>query len=68
MFVAENSAWGGRAELATAFGQVGAFPLAADSKDAALLMTLLPGAYTAQVTGAVAMTGVALVEIYEVPE
>jgi hypothetical protein len=45
----------------------GAFALVAGSKDAALILTLAPGAYTAQVTPADG-TGVALVEIYEVPE
>ncbi len=67
MLVAENAAWGGSTALAAAFGQVGAFPLASDSRDAALLVTLLPGAYTAQLTGAANTTGVALVEIYEAP-
>ena len=46
---------------------VGAFPLAGGSKDAALLVTLAPGAYTAQVSGFDGATGVALVEVYEVP-
>jgi hypothetical protein len=31
------------------------------------LITLPPGAYTAQVSGASGDTGVALVEVYEVP-
>jgi hypothetical protein len=38
-----------------------------DSKDAALLLTLQPGIYTAQVSGVAGATGVALVEVYEVP-
>ena len=46
---------------------VGAFPLPAGSKDAVLLLTLAPGAYTAQVTGVGAGEGVALVEIYQAP-
>jgi len=50
------------ADLAT-----GAFTLTAGSKDAALIVTLPPGAYTAQVTGVGGVTGTALVEIYEVP-
>ena len=49
------------------FTQTGAFGLPAASKDAALLVTLQPGAYTAQVSGAAGTTGVALVEVYEVP-
>jgi hypothetical protein len=32
-----------------------------------LLINLAPGAYTAQVSGVAGTTGVALVEVYEVP-
>src|SRR5581483_5699887 len=64
--LASNSGWGGSAALTAAFTQVGAFPLAANSADSALLVTLPAGAYTAQVTGAGTSTGVALVEVYEV--
>lgn len=46
---------------------VGAFALAADSRDAVLLVTLPPGSYTAQVSGVSNTTGTALVEVYEVP-
>jgi hypothetical protein len=53
--------------LAAAFTRVGAFALPAGSRDAALLATLPPGAYTAQVSGVGGTTGVALVEVYEVP-
>ena len=45
----------------------GAFPLAAGSKDAAILISLPPGSYSAQVIGVNSTTGIALVEIYEVP-
>lgn len=62
-----NDDWAGATPLVIAAASVGAFPLAATSRDAALLVTLPPGGYTAQVTGARATTGVALVEIYEVP-
>lgn len=65
--VATNTGWGGATALANAFAQVGAFTLPADSRDAALLVTLLPGAYTAQVTPAAGAAGVVLVEIYDVP-
>ena len=44
----------------------GAFPLPDGSTDAALMLQLPPGGYTAQVTGANGLTGVALVEVYEV--
>jgi sugar lactone lactonase YvrE len=63
-----NDNWGGTAELKAVFRSVGAFDFDSDaSKDSALLTTLLPGAYTVQVTGANAGTGVAVVEIYELP-
>jgi hypothetical protein len=45
---------------------VGAFNLPASSLDAAMVITLPPGAYTAQVQGADGGTGIALVEVYEV--
>jgi uncharacterized protein (DUF1800 family) len=51
---------------ATTFNSVGAFSLAANSRDAALLATLAPGAYTAQVSGVNNATGIALVEVYDV--
>lgn len=37
------------------------------SKDAALLVTVNPGIYRAQVSGVASTTGVALVEIYLMP-
>jgi hypothetical protein len=43
----------------------GAFSLSETSKDAALVVTLEPGAYTATVTGANNSTGIALVELYD---
>jgi hypothetical protein len=55
------------AEISAAATASGAFPLASGSKDAAVVLTLAPGAYTAFVSGANRMTGVALIEIYEVP-
>lgn len=46
--------------------QTGAFALADNTRDAAMLVTLQPGAYTAVVSGVGATTGIALVEIYSV--
>jgi hypothetical protein len=47
---------------------VGAFSWGSTATpDSALLLTLSPGAYTAQVSGASGDTGIALVEVYEVP-
>jgi alpha-tubulin suppressor-like RCC1 family protein len=66
--VTSNNDWGGDNGLASAFTGVGAFALSsAASKDAALLVTLQPGNYTAQVTGANGSAGLVLVEVYEVP-
>lgn len=66
--VALNDDWRGTAALKTAFSSVGAFGFAADaSRDAALAIELPPGAYTATVSGKNNTTGVALVEVYELP-
>jgi hypothetical protein len=65
--LATNAGWGGTSLLASTFSAVGAFGWDAASQDSALLVTLAPGAYTAQVTGASGDTGVALIEVYEVP-
>lgn len=46
--------------------RVGAFALPAGSKDAVLLVTLPPGAYTAELSGAAGQTGLALIEVYEI--
>lgn len=65
--LAVNSGWSaqpGAADLATAAAQSGAFAFATGSADAALLVTLPPGGYTAVVRGATA-TGSVLVEAYE---
>ena len=53
--------------IASAALQVNAFPLPPTSRDAALLLTLPPGNYSAQVSGATGSAGNALVEVYEVP-
>ncbi len=45
----------------------GSFPFSRGSRDAALALSLPPGLYTAQVTSADGTTGVALVEVYELP-
>ena len=63
--VTANDNWTG--DLATVFGSVGAFALNPGSADAALVTTLPPGAYTAKVSGSNRGTGVALVEVYELP-
>ena len=62
--VANNDNWSATSLVSSA-SSVGAFALVAGSKDAALTVTLTPGAYTAQVSGATGTTGGALLEIYE---
>jgi len=47
--------------------EAGAFTLTAGANDAALLVSLAPGLYSAQVTSADGTTGTALVEFYELP-
>lgn len=64
--VATNAGWGGDSNLAAVFTQVGAFALDATSGDSALVATLQPGSYTAQISGKDGSTGVALAEVYEV--
>ncbi|MBI4622444.1 MAG: hypothetical protein HY736_04365 [Verrucomicrobia bacterium] len=63
--IGSNSGWGGDSALAAAFARVGAFPLAAISSDAAMLVTLPPGPYTVQVIGANNTTGIVLIKVYE---
>ena len=55
------------AQLTAAFSSVGAFALTANSRDAALIITLPAGTYTAQVSGVNNTTGVAIVEVYDLP-
>ncbi|PTY07381.1 hypothetical protein DB347_08765 [Opitutaceae bacterium EW11] len=62
-----NDDWGGTSELVSAFAATHAFSWTSTSKDAALILTLEPGAYTAQVKGKGSASGVALVEVYEYP-
>jgi hypothetical protein len=66
--IANNDNWGGGESLDANFRSVAAFPLAPDSKDAALVLSLSPGAYTVQVSGVGGTTGDALVELYELPD
>lgn len=65
--IASNDDWDNLAESRSLFTKVGAFDLPADAKDAALIVTLPAGIYTAHVGGKNGATGVAMVEIYAVP-
>ncbi|MDB6170179.1 MAG: repeat protein [Verrucomicrobia bacterium] len=62
--VGGNDNWD--ASLAISFVQAGAFALDAGSKDAALLITLPTGVYSAKLTGVGNGTGEGLVEVYEI--
>jgi len=66
--VATSDDWRGTVALKAAYASVGAFPFATDtSKDAAIAIELPPGGYTATVSGKNSTTGVALIEVYELP-
>lgn len=68
--IASNTGWGtnsNTAQIAAAAASVGAFPLADNSADSALLLTLPAGAYTVQVSGAAGSSGDTLAECYLVP-
>ena len=66
--IAENDNWNGAPWLVDLGAAVGAFPLGGPgTRDAALLITLAPGAYSARVSGVGTSSGTAIVEVYEVP-
>lgn len=65
--IASNDNWSSAsnaAEIAATATSVGAFAFGAGSRDAALLVTLSAGAYTASISGVGGTTGTALMEIY----
>lgn len=69
--VASNAGWSNNADavaIRAATDRTGAFPLATGAADSALLVTLPPGNYTAQVTSGDGATGVALVELYDLDQ
>ncbi len=61
-----NDDWNDDPAIASVADTLGAFALTSPA-DAALLITLDPGIYTATVRGAANTTGIAIVEVYEVP-
>jgi kumamolisin len=76
--IASNTGWGNspvagtsavqaafRQATATDMSSAGAFPLTTNSADCAMVLTLPPGSYSAQVSGIGATTGVALAEVYD---
>ncbi len=58
-----NTVWGGDPVLMSAQGMVGGYAIQSNSADSLLLVTLPPGGYTAQISGANNTTGIATVEI-----
>jgi hypothetical protein len=64
--LATNTGWNGDPQIQAAGQAAGAFGLS-DPADAAMLVTLAPGAYTVEVSSESGATGVALFEIYELP-
>ena len=66
--ILENDDWGGDANITTQQSASGATVLSgATSKDSALLVTLPPGVYTANVSGVNDTSGVVLLQAYAVP-
>lgn len=63
--IASNDNWETGTGVYRAREVVGAFPL--NSSDAALLVSLAPGTYSAQVSGTKGEVGIGLIEIYELP-
>lgn len=66
--IAENDNWAGAPWLASTHTAVGAFALGGvATRDASLVITLAPGAYSARVSGVNGGSGTAIIEVYEVP-
>jgi kumamolisin len=78
VLIVSNTGWGnplspGTSKVAAVYrnataadmASVGAFALPANSLDSAIVLTLPPGSYTAEVTGVNNTTGTALAEVYE---
>jgi hypothetical protein len=68
--LATNRGWTANADVALierAAAAAGAFPLARESADCALLLSILPGhSFTAQVNGIAGASGAVLIEVYQV--
>jgi hypothetical protein len=66
--IGSNDNWGGDPQVNATFDSVGAFRFADPaSKDAVIIATLAPGNYTAVVTGGPGSSGLAVIEVYDVP-
>ena len=80
LVIASNTGWGNgplagpspvpaglQPATSAVFSSVYAFTLPTGSADCAMVVTLPPGSYTAQVSGGGGTTGVSLVEVYNLP-
>lgn len=65
--IGANDDWASALDVIMEGSRVGAFALPANSRDAALVATLQPGSYNVRATGVNGTTGVALVEVYQLP-
>ena len=65
--IGQNDNWPSNQTYRDAFTATGEFPFADGSKDAALISTLNPGAYTAEANDTSGGEGTAIVEVYEYP-
>jgi hypothetical protein len=66
----QSGAWSNSAnvdEVADAARRAGAFALDQGSNDAAVVTTLVPGIYTVSANGANNESGIALIEVYDLP-
>jgi hypothetical protein len=66
--IASNAGWLGSPSVEAAASTAGAFSLAPGSKDAAMVVTLPPGAYTFTVSSMSGAAGTTLAEVYLLPE
>lgn len=70
VLIAETMDWSSGPDAGTlpaVFSEVGAFKFERGTADAAIVLTLQPGAYTAQVSGVNGASGIALAEVYSLP-
>ena len=68
VLLGQQIGWDGNPAVITTANAAGAFAWGpAGANDSALLVSLPPGQYSAQVSGAARDTGVALIEVYEIP-
>jgi len=65
--IQSNDNWVDTPDMRAMFASLYLTPLATGSRDAAMVAQLSPGTYTVQLSGVNGTTGVALIQIYELP-